>query len=113
MRSRVSISSHPVHPMLVAFPIGLWVTGLIFDIIGVSGDRAMFYSVGFYLAVAGCIGALLAAMAGVVDLFSSVPPRSSARKRGVTHGLLNVTVLGLFIFALAHRGSSLAAPDKT
>jgi uncharacterized membrane protein/nitrite reductase/ring-hydroxylating ferredoxin subunit len=99
--------------MLVAFPIALWVTGFIFDVIGISGGQTMFYSVGFYLALAGCIGAVLAAAAGVVDLFSTVPPKSSGRKRGLTHGLLNVTVLCLFIFALAHRGSSLAAPDST
>ena len=28
MRSKASIKSHPIHPMLVGFPIALWVTGL-------------------------------------------------------------------------------------
>lgn len=112
MRSTAAISSHPVHPMLVSFPIGLWVTAFIFDLIGISSDRAMFYSVGFYLGVAGCVGALLAAVAGAIDWYAAVPPNSSAKKRGATHGLLNVTVLGLFIFQLVHRESSLVAPDK-
>ena len=32
MRARAQIKSHPIHPMLVAFPIGLWVASFIFDL---------------------------------------------------------------------------------
>jgi uncharacterized membrane protein/nitrite reductase/ring-hydroxylating ferredoxin subunit len=112
MRSRASISSHPLHPILVNFPIGLWVTSFIFDLIGVSTDRASLYAAGFYLAIAGCAGALLAAIAGAMDWYSVVPPNSSAKKRGLTHGLLNVTILLLFIIQLEHRGSPATVPDR-
>lgn len=111
MRSRAAISSHPIHPILVNFPIGLWVTGFIFDLIGVSTDRGAFFATGFYMGIAGCVGAVFAAIAGALDWYSVVPPKSSAKKRGLTHALLNVTVLVLFIFQLAHRGSPAAVPD--
>lgn len=112
MRSRARMSSHPIHPFLVSFPIGLWVTSLIFDLIGVAGAKPGFYQAGFYAAIAGCVGAVLAAVPGAIDWYSVVPPKSSAKNRGLTHAVLNVTVLGLFIFQLAHRGAADVQPDK-
>jgi uncharacterized membrane protein len=47
MRSAARISSHPIHPMLVSFPIGLWVTAFIFDLIGVATDRGGFTTAAF------------------------------------------------------------------
>ncbi len=67
MRSRASIQSHPIHPMLVGFPIALWVAGLIFDLIGTRGSNAGLWAAGFYSVIGGCVGAVLAAAAGVID----------------------------------------------
>ena len=36
MRARAQVNAHPIHPMLVAFPIGLFVTSFIFDLLGVG-----------------------------------------------------------------------------
>src|SRR3954467_2916482 len=82
MRSKARISSHPVHPMLVMFPFGLWVASFVFDLLGRVFGNADLFAAGFYALIGGCIGAVLAAVPGVVDLFSVVPPDSSARKRG-------------------------------
>jgi uncharacterized membrane protein/nitrite reductase/ring-hydroxylating ferredoxin subunit len=111
MRSRAQVFDHPMHPMLVAFPIGLWVTSFIFDLIGIASDKPGFWFVGFYAAIAGCVGAVLAALPGAIDWFSVVPPNSSAKKRGGIHALLNLTVLAIFIFVAAHRGSPDMKPD--
>jgi nitrite reductase/ring-hydroxylating ferredoxin subunit/uncharacterized membrane protein len=98
--------------MLVSFPIGLWITGFIFDLIGVATDRGSFFAAGYYMGIAGCVGALFAAIAGAIDWYSVVPPKSSAKKRGLTHAALNVTVLALFIIQLARRGSPATQPDN-
>ncbi len=111
MRSKASIRSHPIHPMLVAFPIGLWIVSFILDIIGKVRGDASFWVAGFYLVIGGCIGAALAALPGVIDLFSVVPPHSSARDRGYIHGGLNVTALVVFIVVAAHRGNAATMPD--
>jgi nitrite reductase/ring-hydroxylating ferredoxin subunit/uncharacterized membrane protein len=105
------MSSHPIHPFLVSFPIGLWISSVVFDLIGIAADKPMFWSVGFYAAIAGCVGALLAAVPGAIDWYSVVPAKSSAKKRGAIHGTINVTVLVLFIFQLAHRGGADVRPD--
>jgi uncharacterized membrane protein/nitrite reductase/ring-hydroxylating ferredoxin subunit len=111
MRARAQIKSHPIHPMLVSFPIALWTASLVFDLLAVAGGNVFFAIAGFYSLIGGCIGAVLAAIPGVIDLFSVVPPNSSGRKRGYIHGTLNSLALLLFIFIAARRGDPMARPD--
>lgn len=95
--------SHPLHPILVAFPIAFFIGTLIFDALAfITGDTT-FALTGRHLNIAGIAGALLAAVPGLVDFIYTVPPRSSAKKRGAKHGILNVLVLGTFVFVLAYR----------
>lgn len=112
MRSRASISSHPVHPMLVALPIGLWIGAFFFDLLGFLNDSSLLVAAGFYAIVAGCAGAALAAVPGVMDLFSVVPNHSSARQRGYIHALVNTLALALFVYAAYRQGSAYDAPDR-
>src|SRR5436305_502622 len=111
MRSRASISSHPIHPMLVAFPIALFITSFVFDVLSAAASNAQFAAAAWYCAIAGLIGGAAAAVPGAIDLFTVVPPNSSGKKRGLLHGGLNACVLALFIAMAAHRGSSAATPD--
>jgi nitrite reductase/ring-hydroxylating ferredoxin subunit/uncharacterized membrane protein len=111
MRSKAAISSHPIHPMLVAFPIALWVMAFIFSVIGAAAATPSLWAAGFYCIIAGCIGATLAAVAGTMDLFGSVPPRSSGRRRGLLHGLLNSLLLLAFIFFAWWQGSAAQQPS--
>src|ERR671937_1599049 len=61
------VAKHPIHPMLVVLPLGLWVAALVFDIIyAVTGQPTM-RTVAFWNVGAGVIGALLAAIPGFVD----------------------------------------------
>ncbi len=105
MLSKAHLSSHPIHPMLVAFPLGLWVTSFIFDLIGAASHEPQFIATGFYLVIAGCIGAAFAAVPGLIDLLFVVPPRSSAKERGYIHGGLNILILALFIIEAVYRKS--------
>lgn len=112
MRSRAHLRSHPIHPMLVAFPIGLWVASFAFDIFGRALQDPTIWGAGFYCAIGGCVGAVLAAIPGVIDLFSVVPPKSSAKTRGLIHGVVNTLVLVLFMAELFYRGGADTRPDK-
>lgn len=112
MRSRAHFKSHPIHPMLIAFPIGLWVASLLFDLLGLALHRPALWSAGYYTAIGGCVGAVLAAVPGVIDLFSVVPPRSSAKTRGLIHGAINTLVLVTFAGEVFYRGGAELAPDR-
>ena len=113
MRSQASIQSHPIHPMLITFPFALWTGALIFDALGVALDDTKLWIAGFYMLVGGCVGAVLAAIPGVIDLFGSIPPHSSARRRGYLHGGMNVLALLLFAYVAIRRGGALDRPDNT
>ncbi len=111
MLSKASIRSHPIHPMLVAFPIGLWVTSFIFDLIGAASHDQGYFAASFYMIVAGCVAAACAAIPGVIDLFGAVPASSSGRSRGYLHGSLNTIALLVFIYVAWRRGSAANVAD--
>ena len=111
MRSKAVLESHPIHPMLVSFPIGLWVTALIFNLLGAARGNPALWAAGFYCIIAGCIGAALAAVPGLIDWLTVVPPQSSAKRRGLLHGSLNSLNLLLFIYIAYRLGSPSTQPD--
>lgn len=113
MRSRASLGSHPLHPMLVAFPIGLFVTSLAFDLIGLWREIPSLWSAAWYCIVAGLVMGAIAAIPGLIDLFKVVPKRSSARTRGYQHAIVNVLMLIAFIANASHRGIPSFRPDGT
>lgn len=113
MRSRASVKSHPLHPMLVAFPIGLLVTSFVFDLLGILRDSPSLWMTGWYCILAGLVGGVIAAIPGLIDLFSVVPKDSSARSRGYKHGILNGLVIIGFVAEAAYRGRPDVRPDGT
>jgi uncharacterized membrane protein len=95
MKTRVRVLGHPLHQSLVVFPLGLFVTGTIFDLIHLASDNGTFAEVGFWMISAGIIGAVLAALTGLAD-FTSVPSGTRAKRVGRVHGALNSVLLVLF-----------------
>ena len=109
MKSHAAVSSHPLHAMLIPFPFAFLVGAVFFDAIGLLGGLPNFWLVGHYLLAAGIITALAAAIPGIIDYATTVPPRSSAKKRAATHGLTNSFAVALFATAWFSR--SLSEPD--
>ena len=95
MESRLKVFGHPLHQMLVVFPLGLLGTAAIFDGIYLATGRSALAVVSAYLILAGVIGGLLAALPGLVD-YLAIPAGTRAKRVGALHGLGNVVVLGLF-----------------
>ena len=100
MKSRANISGHPIHPMLIPFPVAFFTGTLIFDVLAVVNNNESLWNIGEWLIVAGIIGGVLAAIPGVIDFLGTVPPDSSAKKRATKHGLTNVAMLILFVSPL-------------
>jgi uncharacterized membrane protein/nitrite reductase/ring-hydroxylating ferredoxin subunit len=109
MKSTAHIKSHPIHPILIVFPIAFFTGTLLFDLLGqfVSED---FIMTAQYLEIAGIAGGLLAAVPGLIDYINTVPPNSSAKKRATLHMLVNVTMVGIFAVALYVRTNTTASP---
>ena len=100
MKSKAHIGGHPLHPILIAFPIAFLTGALIFDILAIFRDNSSFWQTGEYLLLAGIISTLVAAVPGMIDYVYTIPPESSAKKRGTRHAVLNV--LHLIVFSIAY-----------
>jgi uncharacterized membrane protein len=71
LRSPASIKGHPIHPMLVPFPIVLFIGALATDIAFAADGSRGWAEASKWLLGAGIVGALLAALAGFTDFFGS------------------------------------------
>jgi uncharacterized membrane protein len=109
VESRVKVAGHPVHPMLIVFPLGLLATAVIFDLIALVTRAARWSEVAYYLIGAGVIGGLAAAVPGWIDWFA-IPARTRAKRVGLIHGIGNVTVVVLFVASWLFRRDDPAAP---
>jgi uncharacterized membrane protein len=95
MASNASIAKHPLHAMLVPFPIGLWVFSLVADAMFLMGWGAPVWNdVAFYTMAGGTVAALLAAPFGLID-FLSLRARDT-RRIGLMHMTLNLVIVALF-----------------
>jgi len=100
MKSKVHIKSHPLHPILVSFPITFFTGAFVADIATLITANTFYSHIAWYLLIAGIITALLAAVPGIIDYFMIVPPKSSAKKRATRHGLTNIAMVVIFAIAL-------------
>ena len=103
MRSRAHIKSHPIHPILVAFPIAFFTGTFLCHVAGWILESDGLITTSYYLNAGGIAFAVLAAIPGIIDFIYTVPPKSSAKKRGAKHGVLNVLMLLIFTVAFFYR----------
>jgi len=109
MPSRAKFAGHPVHPMLVVFPLGLLSAAVIFDIIYLMSGHSQWAVVAHYMIGAGVVGGLAAALFGWVD-WLGIPSGTRAKRIGLWHGLTNGAVLALFILSWMLRRGNPALP---
>lgn len=99
MKSKVNIKSHPLHPILIPFPIAFFTGTLICHLIGWLASKPDLLKTAYYLNIGGIAFALLAAVPGFIDFLFTVPRKSSGKKRAAKHGIINVIMLICFIIA--------------
>lgn len=94
---------HPFHPVLVTVPIGAWVAGVVFDLVAMVGDDEEPFARGaMWLVAIGIIGALAAAVLGLLDL-SVIPRGTAAFRTAIAHMALNLVAVGLFAVSFGVR----------
>jgi len=104
---------HPVHPILVTLPIGMWVASLVFDIISRSADDPGAFAEGAYWLIGlGIIGAVLAAVTGLLD-FARIRRGTKAWAIGALHMTTNTVVLALFVISWWWRRSDDGFPETS
>jgi uncharacterized membrane protein len=105
MASPASLNGHPIHPMIIPFPIALWVFSLVADVIFLwRGNPVWRDWIAFYSLLAGIIGAVIAAVPGLIDWLSLTD--KAVVKIANWHARLNVIALLIFAASLFLRTTS-------
>lgn len=95
MHTPASIAKHPIHPMIVPIPIGLWLFSLVCDLVyRFGGLNANWEIVAWYTMIGGIVGGLIAAVPGFIDMLSL---RTDIKRTALTHMTLNLVIVALFV----------------
>ena len=95
MHAKARLFGHPIHQMLIVFPLGLLATAVIFDVIRLITDTPRWAEIAYWMIAAGIIGGLAAAVFGLID-WLGIPGGTRAKRIGLLHGVGNVVVVVLF-----------------
>jgi uncharacterized membrane protein len=95
MESKAKFLGHPVHPMLIVFPLGLLATAVLFDILALIRNLGTMFLASYWMIGVGVVTGLLAAVFGLID-WLAIPANTRAKNVGLWHGLGNALVTALF-----------------
>ena len=111
MESKAKLLGHPVHPMLVVFPLGLLVTATAMDVLARVTRRKEFAVGAYWNIVGGLVGGATAAVFGLVD-WLAIPWGTRAKSIGLWHAGGNLLVMALFTSSwLRRQGRADEIPD--
>ncbi|SDU11991.1 Uncharacterized membrane protein [Verrucomicrobium sp. GAS474] len=108
MKSSASIAGHPLHPILVAFPIGLWTFAFVCDLaFACFPSHYAWKEAALFCIGGGLIGALVAAVPGFVD-YAGITGKGRLKKIAIYHLVLNLTGFAIFGWSFSLRWADLA-----
>jgi uncharacterized membrane protein len=101
MKTPASIARHPIHPMLVPIPIGLWIFSFVCDLLFVLGSGAsLWFTLSYWTMIGGIIGAIIAAIPGMIDMLSL---KGGVKKIALAHMALNLTAVLVYAINVGMR----------
>ncbi|MBC8024316.1 MAG: DUF2231 domain-containing protein [Burkholderiales bacterium] len=96
MKTPASIAGHPIHPMLVPIAIGGFVISFAADLIALAtGNGNPWNTVAYYTMIGGILGALAAAIPGLIDLLSL--PAGFTKSIAIKHMSINLLVVAIYV----------------
>lgn len=112
MEAKARLFGHPIHQMLIPFPLGLLATAAIFDVLCLVRNNGHWSEIAFWMIAAGIVGGLVAALFGLID-WLGIPAGTRAKRIGALHGIGNVVVVALSAGSWLLRRPNPATPSST
>jgi len=109
--STARIAGHPLHPMIVPFPIAFFFSTLVTDLLYLNTGRAGFAAASMWLLGAGIAGALLAAVLGFTDFLGD--RRVRALRQAWLHMIGNLALVVLEVANFVLRTGQVGGPTVT
>lgn len=111
MQMKLHIAGHPVHPVLVHFPLALWPTSLLWDLVGLWRGDPLWWQLSFWCLALGLISALPAIAAGFLD-YASLPNDDPALGTANAHLSIIAGATTVFLVSLLVRGGPAVAASS-
>ena len=102
MQGAATVFHHPIHPMLVAFPIAFFIGSAGADVIFLLSRRPFWTKCALALIGFGILGWLAAATAGIID-YRTAPMTGDALDIAWDHLLVNLALISIFLLNFALR----------
>jgi uncharacterized membrane protein len=96
---------HPLHPVLVHFPVACWTIGVGADLFGSVSGHAGWWSFGFVCLSIGLVTGIAAILAGFLE-FALLPKQHPALDTATLHMTWALVAWSLFAFTLLLRNES-------
>ena len=98
MESRAKLLGHPIHQMLIVFPLGLLAMAVIFDVVAIGLAKGYWSEIGYWMIAAG-VRHWTARRTVRVHRLACIPSGTRAKRIGAVHGVGNVVVVLMFAAA--------------
>jgi len=112
MAGKINFLGHPVHPMLIVFPLGLLPTAVACDIIYLVRNNPNWAHISYWLIAAGVLSGIIAAVFGFGD-WLALDSGTRAKRLGVWHLAVNDVMLVFFAVSWWMRRSMPDHPNTT
>lgn len=109
MEAKAKLLGHPIHQMLVVFPLGLFGGAAVFDVLYQFTGKQAWAVTAYWALAAGLVTALPTAFFGFVD-WNAIPKNTRAKRVGLAHGIGNIIAIYLFAQSLVSRLGRADAP---
>ena len=96
--------NHPLHPILIHIPVGLWIASLIFDLLQLATGSAALAAVSYYCIIGGLFGTLLAVPTGLAE-YVEIPANTLPKRVATSHLVLNLIVAAVYLASFFWRRS--------
>lgn len=112
MAGKINFLGHPVHPMVIVYPLAFLTAAVVLDIAYWITANTFLSSISFWCVVVGVLSGLFAAIFGFAD-WLALPTGTRAKRIGLWHAGVMDTVIILFAISWWLRYSAPAAPSVT
>ncbi len=93
MKSRLQFAGHPIHAMVVSFPIGLYTTALVCDLLYLALHQAFWFRMAYWAIAFGLVTHVGAAATGLPDFLAVMREQKDARRAATSHLVFGVGLL--------------------
>lgn len=92
---RLRFAGHPLHPALVHFPLALWFTAVLWDVVGCWQAGTLWWQLAYWSLALGLVLAFPAIVTGFLD-YLALPPDAAGMNVAINHMMAMMTATAAF-----------------